>query len=149
MDYVRVVFLREVGAFVGSDGKIYGPYKVGDEAVIPEDDAKALALRGAAAIIGGYIVEEGVKPGSTISKSPPSKMESPFSPLIIMSIGFALMIIGIIFMSLSAMNVSSTVAIFPFPPIVISGPEAILIAILPITIILTFLIIFLYLVAKF
>lgn len=149
MEYVRVVFLKEVGAFVGSDGQVYGPYKPGDEAVIPIEDAKALALRGAVARVGGYIVEEGVKPSPAISRVPPQKMASLFSFLALMSIGFALIIVGFILMSISAMNVLGSIAIFPFPPIVISGSEAIVVAILPIVIILAFLIFFLYLAMRF
>lgn len=149
MDYVRVVFLKDVGAFVGSDGKIYGPYKPGDEAAIPESDAKALALRGAVAIIGGYIIEESIKPSPATLKNPPSKASTLLSPLILMSIGFALVIIGLIVMSFSIMNMSGIVAVFPFPPIVISGPEAVLIAIIPLATILTLIILFLYLATRF
>ncbi|MDH5815323.1 MAG: hypothetical protein QE164_00770 [Candidatus Nezhaarchaeota archaeon] len=149
MDYAKVVFLKDVGAFVGSDGKIYGPYRSGDEAVIPEDDARTLALRGAVAIIGGYIVEEGTRPSPITLKSPASKTKFPLLLPILMSIGFVLIIVGLIIMSLSAVNVSGVVTILPFPPIVISGPEAVLIAILPIAVILTFIILFLYLTMRF
>lgn len=148
MNYAKVIFLKEVGAFVGSDGKVYGPYRPGDEAVIPEDDAKALALRGAAARIGGYVVEEGVKPDFTTLRGR-SEVESRFSPLMLMSIGFSLVIVGFILMSFSAMKVSGAIAVFPFPPIVVSGPEAVLIAILPLAVILIFIALFLYLVMRF
>ncbi|MEM0217832.1 MAG: hypothetical protein QXM73_03660 [Candidatus Nezhaarchaeales archaeon] len=149
MSYVKVVFLKDVGAFVGSDGKIYGPYKSGDEAVIPEDNAEALALRGAVARIGGYVIEEGTKPSPAAFKSLPSKMGFPLLFPILMSIGFILIVVGLMLMSLSVMKVSGIITIFPSPPIVISGPEAILIAILPMAIILMFIILFLYLIKRF
>jgi hypothetical protein len=55
--YARVVFLKEVGAFKGRDGAVYGPYKPKDEAIIPEEDARELALKGLVATIGCYAVE--------------------------------------------------------------------------------------------
>ena len=57
MKYARVVFLKEVGAFKGRDGAVYGPYKPKDEATIPEEDARELALKGLVATIGCYAVE--------------------------------------------------------------------------------------------
>jgi hypothetical protein len=56
MRYVKVVFLKEVGAFKGRDGAVYGPYKPREEAIIPEEDARELALKGLVATIGCYAV---------------------------------------------------------------------------------------------
>ena len=55
--YVKVVFLKEVGAFKGRDGALYGPYKPKEEAIIPEEDARELALKGLVATIDCYAVE--------------------------------------------------------------------------------------------
>ena len=38
MRYVKVVLLKDVGAFRGRDGAVYGPYKSREEAIIPEDE---------------------------------------------------------------------------------------------------------------
>ncbi|MHC1601142.1 MAG: DNA replication complex subunit Gins51 [Candidatus Nezhaarchaeales archaeon] len=149
MNYVKVVFLKEVGAFVGSDGKIYGPYSPGDEAIIPEEDAKALSLEGAAARIGGYIIERG-KPPMPI----PHERSSPFktilsSPLLLLWVGFVLIVIGFIIMSFSAISPQGFIWIFPLPPISVSGPEVILLAVLPIAIVLIMFIVFLYLMSRY
>ena len=55
--YVKVAFLKEVGAFKGRDGAVYGPYKPREEAIIPEEDARELALKGLVATIDCYAVE--------------------------------------------------------------------------------------------
>jgi len=57
MKYAKVVFLKEVGAFKGRDGALYGPYKPKEKAIIPEEDARELALKGLVATIGCYAVE--------------------------------------------------------------------------------------------
>ena len=131
MRYVKVVFLREVGAFVGKDGTVYGPYKPKEEAIIPEEDARSLALEGAVAVIGSYAIEE----------ARPSV--SPLRPLVFMSIGIALIIVGSVLMalsSLSSMEARGVVTIFPLPPIAVSGLLALLI---PVIFIAVFLIAFL------
>jgi hypothetical protein len=56
VSYVEVVFLKEVGAFKGRDGAVYGPYEAKEEAIIPEEDARELALKGLVATIGCYAV---------------------------------------------------------------------------------------------
>ncbi|RLF07156.1 MAG: hypothetical protein DRJ60_03305 [Thermoprotei archaeon] len=146
MNYVKVVFLKEVGAFVGSDGKIYGPYSPGDEAIIPEEDAKALALEGAAARIGGYIIEQGKTPPPYERRGALKTVLS--SPFLLLWIGFALIIIGFIIMSFSAISPQGFIWIFPLPPIPISGPEAILLAVLPIAIVLIMFVVFMYLMLR-
>jgi hypothetical protein len=110
--YVKVVFLKEVGAFVGRDGSIYGPYKPKDEAIIPEEDARSLALQGAVAIVGGYVVEE-AKP---LARPP----ISPLRSFLFMSVGIALIIVGSVLMAISSMGLAEAkgiVTIFPLPPI--------------------------------
>ena len=57
MRYVKVVFLKNVEAFRGRDGAVYGPYKPKEEAIIPEEDARELALKGLVATIDCYAVE--------------------------------------------------------------------------------------------
>jgi len=133
--YVKVVFLREVGAFVGRDGAVYGPYKPKEEAIIPEEDARSLALEGAVAIVGGYAVGE-AKPlvGPSVS---------PLMPLILMSIGFVLIVVGSMLIALSSAGLEGAkgvVTIFPLPPIAVSGLLAILI---PLIFIAVFLVAFL------
>jgi hypothetical protein len=56
MRYVKVLFLKEVGAFKGRDGAVHGPYKSREEAIIPKEDARELALKGLVATIGCYAV---------------------------------------------------------------------------------------------
>lgn len=147
MNYVKVLFLKEVGAFVGSDGRIYGPYSPRDEAEIPEEDARALALKGAVAIVEGYVFEEGYSDTST-PKSP-QYVKSLLSPLVLMFIGFALVFLGFVIMSFSAVNVRGWVWYFPLPPMPVSGPESILIAVLPVVAFLAFFIVLLYLFTKY
>jgi hypothetical protein len=133
--YVKVVFLKEVGAFVGRDGSIYGPYKPKDEAIIPEEDARSLALQGAVAIVGGYVVEE-AKPLARPSTS-------PLRPFLFMSIGIALIIVGSVLMAISSTGLAGAkgiVTIFPLPPIGVSGLLALLI---PVIFIVAFLVVFL------
>jgi hypothetical protein len=60
MRYVKVVFLKGVEAFKGSDGAVHGPYKPREEAIIPEEDARELALKGLVATIGCYAVGDTV-----------------------------------------------------------------------------------------
>jgi len=43
-----LVFLHDVPQFVGTDLRAYGPFKKGDEAVLPEDLSKILVEKGAA-----------------------------------------------------------------------------------------------------
>lgn len=43
-----IMFKEDVPEFVGSDGKTYGPFKKGDVAKIPEDNAKVFIERGVA-----------------------------------------------------------------------------------------------------
>jgi len=149
VNYVKVVFLKEVGAFVGSDGKVYGPYSPGDEAIIPEEDAKALTLEGAAARIGGYIIEQGKPPARPHHEGGGIFKTLLFSPLLLLWIGFALIAIGFIMMSFSAISPQGLIWVFPLPPISISGPEAMLLAVLPIAIILIIFIAFIYLVSRY
>jgi len=133
--YVKVVFLKEVGAFVGRDGAVYGPYKPKDEAIIPEEDAKSLALEGAVAIIGSYAVEE-AKPLARPSAS-------ALRPFVFMSIGIVLVMVGSILMALSSLSLTEArglIAIFPLPPIAVSGLLALLI---PIIFVVAFFIAFL------
>jgi hypothetical protein len=143
--YVKVVFLKEVGAFVGKDGNVYGPYKPKDEAIIPEEDARSLALQGAVAIVGGYVVEE-VKPLARPSIS-------PLRPFLFMSIGIVLMIVGSILMAISSMGLGEAkgfVTIFPLPPIVVSGLLALLIPVIFIVLFLAvFLLMFYYMLRGF
>lgn len=137
INYVKVVFLKKVGAFIGSDGKTYGPYSPGDEAIIPEEDAKSLVFEGAAARIGGYTIEEPIE----------SVKETISSPIILLIIGFILIMIGFIIMSFSAINSHGFIWIFPFPPISVTGP-LIIFAILPLIIFLIFFIVFIYIMIK-
>jgi DNA replication factor GINS len=48
-----VAFIEELPQFVGIDLSIYGPYRKGDIASIPEENARLLAEKGAAEIIEG------------------------------------------------------------------------------------------------
>jgi len=141
INYVKVVFLKRVGAFIGSDGKAYGPYSPGDEAIIPEEDAKSLVFEGVAARIGGYTIEE-LKPIELKSLK-----EIISSPMILLMIGFTLIIIGFILMSFSAIISHGIIWIFPFPPISVTGPMLIF-AIIPLIIFILFFIIFIYLMIK-
>jgi len=137
--YVKVVFLKEVGAFVGKDGNVYGPYKPKDEAIIPEEDARSLALEGAVAIVGGYAVEE-ARPLARPSVS-------PLRPFLFMSIGIALIIVGSVLMalsSLSSMEARGIVTIFPLPPITVSGLLALLIPVIFIVVFLAAFLLILY-----
>ena len=139
MKYVKVVFLKEVGAFVGKDGNVYGPYKPKDEAIIPEEDARSLALEGAVAIVGGYAVEE-ARPLARPSVS-------PLRPFLFMSIGIALIIVGSVLMalsSLSSMEARGIVTIFPLPPITVSGLLALLIPVIFIVVFLAAFLLILY-----
>ena len=43
---ILVVFKKEVPAFVGADGKTYGPFKRGDIAKLPEENEKLLLEQG-------------------------------------------------------------------------------------------------------
>ena len=140
MRYVKVVFVRRVGAFVGSDGRIYGPYEPGDEDVIPEDDAEKLSLEGAAARIGGYTVDRGlpVKP-----KPLSERGRSFFTPFKMLVLGFALVVVGFVIMALSVPVGHGVVWIFPLPPIALEGLE-LLLALLPVVLIVVILIIILY-----
>jgi hypothetical protein len=135
MRYVKVIFLKEVGAFVGRDGNVYGPYKPKDEAIIPEEDARSLALQGAIAMVGGYAVEE-ARPFAKPSVS-------PLRPFVFMSIGIALIIVGSILMAISSTGLAEAkgiVTIFPLPPIGVSG---LLVLLIPVIFIVAFLIVFL------
>jgi len=137
--YVRVVFLKEVGAFVGKDGNVYGPYKPKDEAIIPEEDARSLALEGAVAIVGGYAVG-GLRPLARPSAS-------PLRPFILMSIGITLIVVGSILMaisSLSSTEAQGVVAIFPLPPITVSGLLALLIPLIFVVVFLAAFLLVLY-----
>jgi DNA replication initiation complex subunit (GINS family) len=49
-----VAFLRDMSQFVGIDTEYYGPYKAGDIATVPEDNAKLIVEKGA-----GELVEPG------------------------------------------------------------------------------------------
>jgi len=133
--YVKVVFLKEVGAFVGRDGNVYGPYKPKEEAIIPEEDARSLALEGAVAIVGGYAIEE-ARPSVSLSR-----------PLLFMSIGIVLVIVGSVLMalsSLSSMEARGVVTIFPLPPIAVSGLLALLIPVIFIVVFLAAFLLILY-----
>ena len=139
MKYVKVVFLKEVGAFVGKDGVVYGPYKPKEEAIIPEEDARSLALEGAVAIVGGYAVGE-AKPLARPSVS-------PLMPFILMSIGFVLIVVGSMLIALSSMGLEEAkgvVTIFPLPPIAVSGLLAILIPVIFIAVFLAAFLLILY-----
>ncbi|MEM4576489.1 MAG: hypothetical protein QW701_03365 [Candidatus Nezhaarchaeales archaeon] len=147
MNYVKVLFLKEVGAFVGSDGRVYGPYSPRDEAEIPEEDARALALKGAVAIMGGYVVGGEALPDASSSKD--TQLFKPlFSPLMLMFLGFILVSVGFIVMSLSTVDVRGWVWYFPLPPVPISGSESILMAILPLVAFLALFVALLYLFMK-
>ncbi len=139
MRYVKVVFLKEVGAFVGKDGSVYGPYKPKDEAIIPEEDARSLALEGAVAIVGGYAVGG---PGPLAKPS-----VSPLRPFILMSIGITLIVVGSILMAISSLSLTEAqgvVAIFPLPPITVSGLLALLIPVIFIAVFLAAFLLVLY-----
>jgi len=141
--YVKVVFLKEVGAFVGKDGNVYGPYKPKDEAIIPEEDARSLALEGAVAIVGGYAVE-GAGPLARPSVS-------PLRPFLFMSIGIALIIVGSALMaisSLSSVEARGIVTVFPLPPIAVSGLLALLIPVIFIVVFLAAFLLILYFALK-
>ena len=143
MKYVKVVFLKEVGAFVGKDGNVYGPYKPKDEAIIPEEDARSLALEGAVAIVGGYAVE-GAGPLARPSVS-------PLRPFLFMSIGIALIIVGSALMaisSLSSVEARGIVTVFPLPPIAVSGLLALLIPVIFIVVFLAAFLLILYFALK-
>ena len=139
MRYVKVVFLKEVGAFVGRDGNVYGPYKPKEEAIIPEEDARSLALEGAVAIVGGYAIEEArplARPSVSLSR-----------PLLFMSIGIVLVIVGSVLMalsSLSSMEARGVVTIFPLPPIAVSGLLALLIPVIFMVVFLAAFLLILY-----
>ncbi len=46
-----MAFLQEIPKFVGIDMGHYGPYRAGDIATVPEDNAKLLVDKGAGEII--------------------------------------------------------------------------------------------------
>jgi len=48
ISYVGAYFLKDVEAFTGVDGKIYGPFTKGEFAMIPKDDAERLVAQGLA-----------------------------------------------------------------------------------------------------
>ncbi len=48
---VLVTFKNQVPRFVGVDMKIYGPFSEGDLALIPEENAEALRIRGAVEVM--------------------------------------------------------------------------------------------------
>ncbi|MCS7139775.1 MAG: hypothetical protein N3F04_06510 [Candidatus Nezhaarchaeota archaeon] len=150
MNYVKVVFLRRVGAFVGKDGRVYGPYSPGDEALIPEGDAEELSLKGAAARIEGYVIKE-LKPLPLSVRRATDSLKTLYSPsLLLLWLGLVLVIVGFMVVSLSMISLSpqGIIWIFPFPPFSISGYELAIIVLLPIISFLVTLIILLYLFSK-
>lgn len=50
-DMLTVAFLSDLPQFVGIDMAAYGPYKAGDIATVPADNAKVIAEKGAGEIV--------------------------------------------------------------------------------------------------
>lgn len=48
IEYTKVWFIKDVSSFIGVDGVSYGPYKIGDTATLPKDDAERLVVEGLA-----------------------------------------------------------------------------------------------------
>ncbi|MDI9619447.1 MAG: hypothetical protein QFX33_01285 [Candidatus Nezhaarchaeota archaeon] len=134
MRYVKVVFLKEVDSFIGSDGKVYGPYNPGDEAIIPEDEAEALSAEGAVAKVGGHIVGEGGQQLRICWGS----------PSLLLGIGLSLIAVGFIIIMISSMALApqGVVWVFPLPPIRVSGAEALALLLLPIAVVFALLMFF-------
>jgi len=53
VDYIEVEFLSDMPVFLGVDLKNHGPFKKGEKALIPYDNAKVLEERGVVKILIG------------------------------------------------------------------------------------------------
>jgi len=51
VDYIEVEFLSDMPVFLGIDLKNHGPFKKGERALIPYDNAKVLEERGVVKIL--------------------------------------------------------------------------------------------------